>query len=1185
MRLKSLSIKGFKSFADDTIINFNENLIGIVGPNGSGKSNIVDAIRWVLGEQKTSELRLESMSDVLFNGTKTRKEGRVARVTLSFDNTKNVLPTDYNEVSISRILYRDGSSEYRLNNVTCRKKDITSLFLDSGIGSNSYAIISLNMVEDILHDNGGSRRYMIEQAAGISKYKVRKKETLSKLKSTSEDLERVNDLLYEIDKNLSSFERQAKRTEKYNKLKAEYKELAVVISKKEIIQISDSLKQLREKLKNEQDQRINFDKQLIELTAKIEKLKTSILQFEQSLSKDQHLFNRHIEELGKLENQKNLLNQQNINHRDRIKTLDNNEENLKENSQISQQKASKAKEQLEVVAVNIDKEKANVKILEQEHQKLQLIYQELRSEEKRVKSEAAKQQLVKNTAEKELESLDTQIRILTNDIQILNQRSEQNKTNQKTNLSEFESFKKSHQEQEAILDKLTEQVKLFQEQENKLFEGINSINQKKNKKDLELSSIKQRVKFLKNIIENNEGVPESIKHLLEGNKDLTLFSDIIEINDSEYTSIIELFFEPYLHHVIVNDAKEGLDYVSQIKKSQKGKIKLFVLSHIKANSKENKEHEKLIPLSSVISTAPQYQQLIDHLSGSVYLYNGRMEDIDTKALNDGTIVLFKDDYLIISKSEIYGGSNTLFEGVQLGRKQILDKLLEQGEILAQEIEKIEEELNTAKSDKIQISKSLKEIRFKQQDQDQKLRSKQQKLYHYESTLNNISNNQDQIKSQLEAKRAQLSTANEHKSIKENHLLQLAEVNIEGLTDNELAEKINEVYNKLTESNSLKEAAQQSLYKVESEYKLIKKEEEFHSNLTKSVDDQLDRIILERKELNIKIEEGGSKLITVEKELKDQYLEKDKLQKKLSEYEDTYYKEKGKIFEKEKELNEVRNKLSQKESFINTLNEKIATQQFDLKAIHDRNEIEFGFKIVEVEIEEEFLTSDLNDLKFKKEKLQSKIRSFGEINPMAITAYNEIKERHEYITKEQNDIISAKNSLEETIKEIEEAASAKFTASLEAIKVNFKNVFQGLFSEDDNCDIVLMDTDNPLDARIEIVAKPKGKRPKSISQLSGGEKTLTAASFLFALYLLKPAPFCIFDEVDAPLDDVNVQKFNKIIRKFSADSQFIIITHNKLTMAEVDILYGVFLKEQGVSGVSAVDFRKYDQAELLESTSN
>ncbi|MEM6378147.1 MAG: AAA family ATPase, partial [Bacteroidota bacterium] len=254
MRLKSLEIKGFKSFANETIINFSEDVIGIVGPNGSGKSNIVDAIRWVLGEQKSKELRLDQMSSVIFNGTKKRKPGGVAAVSLTFENTKNLLPTDYQNVKITRMLYRSGESEYRLNGVTCRLKDITSLFLDTGIGSNSYAIIALGMVDDILADKDNSRRRMFEQAAGISKYKKRKHETLNKLKSTSADLDRIEDLLFEIDGNLKSLEKQAKRTKRYFELKASYKELSVQLA---IIKVSTlKLKQrsVRSNLEKEEDQ-------------------------------------------------------------------------------------------------------------------------------------------------------------------------------------------------------------------------------------------------------------------------------------------------------------------------------------------------------------------------------------------------------------------------------------------------------------------------------------------------------------------------------------------------------------------------------------------------------------------------------------------------------------------------------------------------------------------------------------------------------------------------------------------------------------------------------------------------------------------------------------------------------------------------------------------------------------------
>ena len=319
---------------------------------------------------------------------------------------------------------------------------------------------------------------------------------------------------------------------------------------------------------------------------------------------------------------------------------------------------------------------------------------------------------------------------------------------------------------------------------------------------------------------------------------------------------------------------------------------------------------------------------------------------------------------------------------------------------------------------------------------------------------------------------------------------------------------------------------------------------------------------------------------LKKLLETQYSKKSEIQNKLSAYEDTYYKEKGKIFELEKEITKSRSDLYSKDQLIVSINEEHTNIGFEIKGIHERNSIEFGIQIDESVVHEEDEEVNLEELKGTKEKIFDRIRSFGEINPMAITAYNEIKERHDEISKERDDILDAKSSLEQTIAEIEKTASERFNDALDKIRRNFKDVFQSLFSEDDDCDIVLLDSDDPLEAKIEIVAKPKGKKPKSINQLSGGEKTLTASSFLFSLYLLKPAPFCIFDEVDAPLDDVNVLKFNKLIRSFSKESQFIIITHNKLTMQEVDILYGVYLKEQGVSGLSAVDFRTYDQTEMV-----
>ncbi|MEM1121742.1 MAG: AAA family ATPase, partial [Bacteroidota bacterium] len=312
MRLRTLEIKGFKSFADQTQIHFNEDVIGVVGPNGSGKSNIVDAIRWVLGEQKSKELRLDKMTSVIFNGTKKRKASGAASVSLTFENTKNLLPTEYNMVTVTRMLYRSGESEYRLNNVPCRLKDVTSLFLDTGIGSNSYAIIALNMVDDLLSDKENARRRMFEQAAGISKYKKRKRETLNKLKNTEADLERIEDLLFEIEGNLKSLEKQAKRAERYYAIKKDYKELALDLAVFQVAEYKEDYKSIESRLTNEMDGFRQLEINNRQLESKIEEEKRKNLDYEKNLSESQKALNTLVGGIREMENEKRILEQRSL---------------------------------------------------------------------------------------------------------------------------------------------------------------------------------------------------------------------------------------------------------------------------------------------------------------------------------------------------------------------------------------------------------------------------------------------------------------------------------------------------------------------------------------------------------------------------------------------------------------------------------------------------------------------------------------------------------------------------------------------------------------------------------------------------------------------------------------------------------------------------------------------------------
>jgi chromosome segregation protein len=1176
MRLKSLSIKGFKSFADDTVINFSENLIGIVGPNGSGKSNIVDAVRWVLGEQKTSELRLDSMSDVLFNGTKTRKEGRVARATLTFDNTKNILPTDYNEVSISRILYRDGSSEYRLNDVTCRKKDITSLFIDSGIGSNSYAIISLNMVEDILHDNGGSRRYMIEQAAGITKYKIRKKETQSKLRSTKEDLDRVSDLLFEIEKNMSSFERQAKRTEKFNALKESYKNTSPLAASMEVNAINESINDLSNKVKTEKDHKLTLETEIKTLDASIEKHKKDILKSELSLNQDQKAYNTLIENLSQEENNKNLLNQRIINTNDQIAT--NQTIIVEEEKKI---KVSADKVELIQSSINtIEKELNELKVesakAKEEFESIQKEHQSLRQRENLIKIEAAQRQQVVRTAQLSFESLKTEHQLTVSGIEQLQLRVSTLKENSKPLETREKELDASLKELTKELDKINQEVEKTTQGAEQVMVAFEDHKKKLQQSELNQSSLQQRIKFLKNVIEKNEGVPQSVAYLQSENKALITMSDLITVTDDRYTGVVELFFQDKLHHIIAKDRLQATELLKMVSQAQKGKANLIIESELFQNSDtpELKDHTRLI---DVLTYLPEHKKLIEFLTHNVYIATSKGSDQNPV---EGVTILDHEQYRISTRGALYGGSNTLFEGVQLGRKQILENLQKQYDQSQAEAQQMQDKLSQLK-DKVTLSKN--ELNANQIDLHKKQQSQQnieRELYQITSQISNQHNNLEAVKTQISEAEGKSTTLVAKIAAQEIEVQNLINVKSDEISDEQLAEEISASYNKMTLLSQRRDESNRNLYQKENQLQLLRKDSEFQKENLVNIEHTISSKKRESELLVEQVANHNTKMEQLKANLAKQYQEKETLQKRLNSYEDTYYKEKGKIFEMEKKRSTQQQNLHQRDNLISNINEKLSTKKFDLQAVLDRCDIEFGVKINTYEPPEGTDTTvSLQELVKKRDSIQHKIRNFGEINPMAITAYNEIKERHEYITKERDDVLAAQQSLEDTITEIEDAASSKFTDSLDLIKVNFKKVFQGLFSDDDDCDIILLDAENPLDARIEIVAKPKGKKPKSISQLSGGEKTLTAASFLFALYLLKPAPFCIFDEVDAPLDDVNVLKFNKIIREFSEDSQFIVITHNKLTMSEVDILYGVFLKEQGVSGVSAVDFRTYDQTEF------
>ena len=838
MRLNKIEIKGFKSFGDKTIINFNSGVTGIVGPNGCGKSNIVDAIRWVLGEQKTSLLRSDKMENIIFNGSKSRKKLQLAEVSISFDNTKNLIPTEYSTVTVTRKYFRSGDSEYLLNDVKCRLKDITNLFLDTGISSNNYAIIELSMVDNILNDKDNSRLHLFEEAAGISKFRKRKKETFNKIKQTELDLDRVEDLVYEIEKNLRSLKRQAKQTEKYHKYKDEYKIISINVALEVSKTTMSSLKEQKQKLTKVENENTKVITELAKKNSKLESAKSSLIPYEKKLLKLQKKLNQVLDKIRNFE------------------------------------------------------------------------------ESKRMKSQKAKMLIEK------IEDLRDRIKYDT----------ESNKR------SEF---------------------------------SISSIQKEISSNEKELKKVVDKLKITK--------------------KDYTKYEE--ELKDK---------------NVKITDIKEVEDQFRQLNHN----------------------------LESISNKRNQVERLL------------LLDNIDKKSV---------------------------VEKIKSIDKEILE--------LKKGFKAIENLFKTENKEIIRINKLFSE--------------KSKDLSTDEIKYNSLKNNIESLKKEMEYKNAT------YKSNKRR-----------------IAENI----------DNLKK----------SEKEVVKIDTDTDSN-----DNSLIKL----------------------------YDEKSKSEKDLQKFEDEYYKLKSTINLDDSSIKELQNKKDINLNLIDELKSNIYDNEIELNSVEQRLSIEFDLDINTCKADKDFFKdSSVDSMINRREELKEKIEKIGQINPLAMEAYKEIKERHEFITKEREDLLEAKDSLLKTIEEIDIVAKESFLKSFEKIKSNFKTVFRSLFTDDDDCDLLINDEENPLESSIEIMAKPKGKKPLTINQLSGGEKTLTATSLLFAIYLLKPAPFCVFDEVDAPLDDANIDKFNKIVNKFSNTSQFIIVTHNKRTMNNADIIYGITMPEQGVSKVVPVDLR-------------
>jgi len=1173
VRLKTLEIKGFKSFADKTVLNFDEGITGVIGPNGCGKSNIIDSIRWVIGEHKISNLRSENQAGLVFNGSKSRSASGMAEVSLTFENTRNVLPTEFTTVTITRKFYKNGDSEYRLNDVACRLKDIHNLFMDTGVSTDSYAIIELGMVDDIIKDKENSRRRMLEQAAGISIYKTRKKEAKTKLDATEGDLNRIEDLLFEINNNLKTLESQARKAERFYEVKKEYREISIELAKAALEGFNITFKELSEQQQTETDRKMALEAEIATEEAAVEDDKLHFVAKERELQVLQKSFNELVATIRTKENDKNLATQQLTYLRERERNLtdflNNAEGQLQGLTDSIEFTGRQVEEEQEVFDTMQDELETLHDMVEEKkehfHQKKQLL-ENLRRDQQQWQRQQFE-------AEKKVAVADTSVQNLQRSIQQL----QEEKTSRQAQIQQLEDEKATLQDTLAeSKERLEEMVRFQEETKGKILAtqaDIEGLRDQLVDENRTLDAKKNEYDLLKSLVDSLEGYPESIKFLKknnEWNNKAPILSDIFFCKE-DYRTCIENLLEPYLNYYVVNNAEEAVQAIRLLDLHKKGKANFFILDQFHHQGGSLFTPPGTIPALEVVEIDERYKGLGNYLLGKVFI----AEDISSmdfgQVADQDALIVEKSGRMYRGRYSFSGGSVGLFEGKKLGRAKNLEKLDAEIKALETVVSGLRQQIQDKHNEVLGYNSQLNENNIN--TAREKINQLNNQLFALQNRIENFHHLIASGDKRLEEMTQSLATNQQ---------------SIAGVKDEleSLNEKVHALHDGIVEADRASQEAEQQFNQANVQYnnqnlqhtrqhskvQALKQELEFKRKQLSDLHTQITNNKSQLEDAVANIEAAEEKLSHAEDGLIDLFRRKEEEEKALNEKDQEYYNFRNQLNEKESALRARQRAKEQLEQALNTIKDKVNELKLQLASMKERLSVEFKVNLDEILDDARTSTLSVEELQASAERLKKRLENMGEINPTAIEAFQEMKKRYEFILEQKNDLVAAKESLMATIQEVESTANQKFLETFNTVKENFIRVFKALFTEEDQCDLILSDPENLAETGIEIIAKPKGKRPAAITQLSGGEKTLTATALLFAIYLIKPAPFCILDEVDAPLDDANVGKFTNMIRKFSDNSQFIIVTHNKQTMAAVDVIYGVTMQEPGVSKLVPVDFR-------------
>jgi chromosome segregation protein len=1181
MYLSKLRISGFKSFANRVEVNFpSEGITSVVGPNGCGKSNIIDAIRWVLGEQRAKALRSSKMEDVIFSGTADRSAQNLAEVSLLIHNDSGVLPSDYTQVMITRRTFRSGESEYLINNQPCRLKDIHNLFYDTGMGAASYSLIEAKMIDSILSDKAEERRVMFEEAAGISKYKQQRKETLRQLERTAADLARVEDGLKHVQQNVNLFERQAKKAEKWRELRDAWRSLELSYQHDSYAHFAAELEKLQLEHAKDENLGVELDARRAAEEAALEEEKLALFDDEQKVTelsrkaaatqaeaiRLESETDRTRDRGGHLEESMRRLKQESEEAGRRLIEMERQRaEALAEAKEMeaflagAAEKSSGARERVDAAAAKVQEARAEANALGEERMGA---LEELSGLKQRLSAAETELQHLLNSEDEWAGERDSRAERLAEQ--------EQLKESARRGLAEAET---EAQAAAAGIDRALAEA----EAARVAWEGARAREQELRREHAVLES--QR-KLLASLEASGEGMDAGVKYLMKEGKDRfkSLLVDVLEV-PQDLRLTVERALGKSLQVVLVSDKQRGLELLSVLREGRKGEA-VFGLPGFGAGFHRARPDLNGRPgfngwLSDAVRAPSEWSGLLEWSLGN----HARVDSLDAafaladevKGQDRASDIWFwtPEGSALHSGGALFGGHPAAEQAGLLQRKAQLQEAGEKLEKLARELASAVDEIAAAEARRAELGSAVEALRAQARDAERRLHEGRARLQlsenqaetldrevvQYRLKLESLADRKRQLQEAVEAQRGAWNVAEEER------------LGLEGRFQTAL-ERVQELETERQHLDQEWRGVDQERVESEARLKAARARGEYLAKAEAELRATMDRSGTQAEEWGVQIQMLLEKTATLGEDMGTLHERLAREEQERDAVKAVYDAKAGRLEERRALLRRLEGDLREATQSSHQRSLRMEQARAALQNIRERmfeaHEVDFGSEemaFTRVEYDAGTAPEQISEYK-------DKLKNLGNINTGALEDYEAEKARLEEVQKQFDDLDRARQGLDRAIKKLDKAAREQFAATFSVVQKNFQEVFSSLF-EGGEAQLALEEGVDPLDAKIEINARPTGKKMRGVSLLSGGERALTAISLLFALYLVRPSPYCIMDEVDGPLDDANIGRFVNLLRRFSHQTQFIVVTHNKRTMAASDMLYGVTQEIKGISKLVAV----------------